>query len=432
MMKLLWVLMIAGTITSCKTSNTFFSKKNFHAEYGKRLISAGLHQSAMGRNWFEVAENALLKPITIQLPYKTKGYFAADRPRAAGLQFSVKRGQKIIIELDKNPRNNFDLYTDVWQAERQKHILIYSFDTLQTKYEYEVEKDVTLILRIQPELLQSGDYELSIVTGPSLKFPVSGKSARVGSFWGAARDAGARSHEGIDIFAPKRTPVIAAAKGKVTSVGENKLGGKVVWLRPDKKDYTLYYAHLDEQLVRMGGEINEGDTIGLVGNTGNALNTTHHLHFGIYTSGGAIDPLPFVNQEIKKPDNITISITQVQKLFRLSRAMELTFSNGFKTTFPIYTIVTPMAVTSKEMIVELPDKQITILPLAATQVVSVTLKERKLNGQAILFDHPLLSAAHKKIINSGSAISILGYFGSFSYVKTEENLFGWISTNGNF
>ncbi len=72
------------------------------------------------------------------------------------------------------------------------------------------------------------------------------------------------------------------------------MGGKQVWLRDGIFGQSLYYAHLDSILVSGGKRVKTGDTLGLVGNTGNAKTTSPHLHFGIYTTNGAIDPLPFV------------------------------------------------------------------------------------------------------------------------------------------
>ena len=129
-------------------------------------------------------------------------------------------------------------------------------------------------------------------------FPVQGRTdAAVGSFWGADRDQGARRHEGIDIFAPRGTAVVAAAAGVVTRTGETPVGGRVVWLAEAEHGSHLYYAHLDRQLVTPGQMVRAGDTLGLVGNTGNARHTVPHLHFGIYRTGqGAVDPFPFVRR----------------------------------------------------------------------------------------------------------------------------------------
>jgi peptidoglycan LD-endopeptidase LytH len=117
----------------------------------------------------------------------------------------------------------------------------------------------------------------------------------VGSRFGDPRDGGSRDHQGVDIFAPRGTPVLAAADGWVTGATENRLGGKVVWVWNPASGEALYYAHLDRQEVSPGARVRAGDVIGRVGNTGNARGTPPHLHFGIYEPGqGAVDPLPFI------------------------------------------------------------------------------------------------------------------------------------------
>jgi len=158
-----------------------------------------------------------------------------------------------------------------------------------------VESGVYKVL-IQPELKSQGLFSVEIYNTPSFGFPVLGKgNSAVQGFWGAVRDGGARSHEGIDIFAERKTPVVAAVVGRVSSTGERGLGGKQVWLKAGLFGESLYYAHLDTILVSTGSKVEIGDTLGLVGNTGNARTTAPHLHFGIYKTGkGAINPLPFV------------------------------------------------------------------------------------------------------------------------------------------
>lgn len=132
-------------------------------------------------------------------------------------------------------------------------------------------------------------------------FPVAGKKANVGSFWGAKRDGGKRKHEGIDIFAKKGTPVLAISDGLITRVSNMPLGGKVVWMRSSVKNWSVYYAHLDEQWVVEGQYVRKGDALGTVGNTGNARTTPPHLHFGIYTNRGAMDPYPHVKNLSRIP-----------------------------------------------------------------------------------------------------------------------------------
>lgn len=163
------------------------------------------------------------------------------------------------------------------------------------------------MLRLQPELLASAGVELSVNFGPSLAFPVdsSGNPTFI-SYWGASRDAGKRNHEGVDIKAKFRTPALAAAAGYARPA-DNRLGGKVVFLSDRENGVSLYYAHIDSQTVGSGMYVKTGDTIGLIGNTGNARGTVPHLHFGIYTTGGAINPIVFIEPNKKKPPEIEVA-----------------------------------------------------------------------------------------------------------------------------
>ncbi len=94
-------------------------------------------------------------------------------------------------------------------------------------------------------------------------------------------DGGNRNHEGVDIFAAKGTPVVAVANGFVTRTGNQGLGGKQVWLRDSSSGNAYYYAHLDSILTESGKQVRINDTLGFVGNTGNAAGGSPHLHFGI-------------------------------------------------------------------------------------------------------------------------------------------------------
>jgi peptidoglycan LD-endopeptidase LytH len=115
--------------------------------------------------------------------------------------------------------------------------------------------------------------------------------------WGASRHGG-RTHQGIDIFAPKGTPVRSTTRGLVWRVGQNRLGGNVVWIfGPGGQRH--YYAHLEGFAdLRPGDLVMPGDIVGYVGNTGNARGTPPHLHYGVYASGaGAINPFPLLQQQ---------------------------------------------------------------------------------------------------------------------------------------
>jgi murein DD-endopeptidase MepM/ murein hydrolase activator NlpD len=117
--------------------------------------------------------------------------------------------------------------------------------------------------------------------------------------WGFPRMVGTpdeHRHEGIDIFAPAGTPLLSAESGVVTRVGSGRLGGLTVWLRGDSGT-SWYYAHLQSHQAGLepGAEVQAGDVIGYVGNTGNAVSTPPHLHLEIHPSGGGpVNPYPLL------------------------------------------------------------------------------------------------------------------------------------------
>jgi murein DD-endopeptidase MepM/ murein hydrolase activator NlpD len=126
-----------------------------------------------------------------------------------------------------------------------------------------------------------------------LPVPVLGVAAReVADSFGNPRGSD-RTHEGVDIFAPRGTYVLSATEGIVARIGTNRLGGNVVFvIGPGGERY--YYAHLDavDAALSLGQRVGTGTILGTVGTTGNATGTPPHLHFGIYGARGAEDPYP--------------------------------------------------------------------------------------------------------------------------------------------
>jgi murein DD-endopeptidase MepM/ murein hydrolase activator NlpD len=422
-------------IISCKTSGPgIFGKKSLHEQYGDRLTDAGLKSTALGSSWFKMAEQSVLYPLDIKIPYKETGYFSAERPAAAGLRFNASRGQKLSIRLDRKPVTNFTIYIDLLKsstADRGPKFLA-AADTAMYSIQYEVEENSTYILRIQPELLGSGEYTISITAGPSLAYPIKapGKN-HIKSFWGAERDRGARKHEGIDLFAAFRTPVVASASGTVTRVDETPIGGKVVWLRPENKNYTLYYAHLDSQLVSAGQKVEVGDTLGLMGNTGNAQFTSPHLHFGVYTFGGAIDPFPFVNPDIIEPEKISAPTKLVGKLLRSVSVQTNIYSQPEITSLPLakipaHTLLRAEAAVSTWFKVTMPDGKQAFIKSNSVNETDKPLRNFDLKASTPLLDRPDSLAAKKTSISSGETVDILGNFNDYYFISTRNKVTGWI------
>jgi len=107
--------------------------------------------------------------------------------------------------------------------------------------------------------------------------------------WGFPRGGGVRFHEGNDLFTTHGAPVHAPVSGTV-EFKTGSIGGKQFNLEGD--DGVMYLgSHMSE--FGKSGRVNAGDVVGYVGNTGNAVGTRPHLHFGMYLSGGVVvNPYP--------------------------------------------------------------------------------------------------------------------------------------------
>ena len=116
--------------------------------------------------------------------------------------------------------------------------------------------------------------------------------------WQAPRGTN-RRHEGQDIFAPRGTPIFSATSGYIYKMGDNSLGGQTVSVI-SKGGRVYYYAHLDSYAtgIEVGDRVTTRTVLGYVGTTGNAQGTPPHLHFGVYTPTGAINPLPLLTDRI--------------------------------------------------------------------------------------------------------------------------------------
>jgi peptidoglycan LD-endopeptidase LytH len=113
--------------------------------------------------------------------------------------------------------------------------------------------------------------------------------------WGAARSGG-RIHLGTDIMAPHGAKELAYSDGVISDEHSNTLGGIVLYLKGDNGD-EYYYAHLSGYAVGEGTRVRAGQTVGFVGNTGDARYTAPHLHFEVHPGGGSpVNPYPYVKR----------------------------------------------------------------------------------------------------------------------------------------
>lgn len=250
--------------------------------------------------WEEQAQLALNDSVQIELPYFQTGRFRPKAFQVYSYNIRLNPGERLEVAVEADSASSL-VFIDLFLQEKDT---MTAYQRIAgTGYEKrslrnEIKEPGLYKIIIQPEINANTTFSIKMKKSSVYEFPVAGGiNKNIKSFWGASRDGGRRSHEGIDIFAPRGTPVIAATNGRITSSGERGLGGKQVWLRDTERGQSLYYAHLDSIAPLGNSRVKKGDTIGYVGNTGNARTTAPHLHFGIYKGySGAIDPLSFIYQ----------------------------------------------------------------------------------------------------------------------------------------
>jgi hypothetical protein len=169
------------------------------------------------------------------------------------------------------------------------------------------------------DILHTFKPEAQYHTGP-LILPV--KTGRQSSGYGDRRryhynDGGSSLslHNGIDLAVPTGTPVLASGSGEVVFAAERLITGYTVVLEHLPGVFSLYY-HLDELHAEVGTRVDQGDILGTVGMTGVA--TGPHLHWELRVSGVAVDPKPFLEDEIIDK-SVPMSIIVMRSLNLLRR-----------------------------------------------------------------------------------------------------------------
>lgn len=283
-----------------------------HAEYAEALGHYGLLETSAAADWLEASRLAFSDLTRVLAPFYETVYLDPVQSGALAYEIPVTLGQRVDIELD----GDFpELFVDAFllEGEQSGRLVstnprlpepVQSWFSEPDLFSFEPSETGRYLVRIQPPLLHGGELTVSILADAAYEWPVPGTDrSRVWSFFGDARAGGARVHHGLDIFAPRGTPLVAVSRSRVLRVGERDRGGNIVTLEDPERGLRIYYAHLDEQLVEQGAHVEPGDVVGTMGNTGNAITTPPHLHIGIYDGSWRrpVDPWYFFVAPARTP-----------------------------------------------------------------------------------------------------------------------------------
>ncbi|AQG81033.1 peptidoglycan DD-metalloendopeptidase family protein [Spirosoma montaniterrae] len=431
------IVALTGWVAACTgigPGSTLFRSSSPREEYGQSLKQAKLDRTALGSDWLAAGDRALRDSLRITVPYRESGYFSASRAFAVGYRLDAQRGDKLLIRVETQGQKSAQVFIDVFALESRDRVSLVASSKADTNVlAWEPRRTQTYLIRIQPELLRTGRYTISITREPALAFPVQGRDSRqISSFFGVPRDGGRRRHEGVDIFAPKGTPALASVNGIVSGVGTNQLGGNVAFLTDTERNIRLYYAHLDRWNVANGQRVVVGDTIGFIGNTGNARTTGPHLHFGIYGfSEGATDPLPFIRlgrgparQVLPNPARLgdSVRVLAARSALRFSPTADAPIVREL----PKATALTIIGGTEAWPRVELSDGQVGYMAGSTLENATRPLQRLTLTEPTNLLDAADPSAATITTVPVGSAVEVLATVGTFQLVRAAKGVTGWV------
>ena len=421
--------------------------------YEKGLRRAKLDKTSAGQAWLDAGERALNDSLAVGLPFRETGVFPAETPLAYSYRIQVPAGRRLVARVSVPKRTDTrlpDAYRDETKTDTTFRIFVDLFELKDNgkpkrvsfaqnggAISRESTEETTFLLRVQPQLQQRGQFMITLENQPLLSFPVAGKKyENLISFWGAPRDGGQRPHEGVDIAAPRGTPVVAAADGIVSQVTTNHLGGLVIYQQDTEHNLTLYYAHLDRQLATSGQRVKRGDTLGLVGNTGNATTTGPHLHFGVYPNfRGATDPLPYVDTRDSVPAPVTANTTRLGGWMRTLPSW-IAFRKSPQTSakaalsLPKNTVLRPLAATQGWYRVVLPNGTQGYLQAAQVQYAGQRLSKRTLTSRQPLLATLTPQTDTLDVLTANERVNVLGQFGEYQLVETPDRngrlMTGWM------
>jgi murein DD-endopeptidase MepM/ murein hydrolase activator NlpD len=143
----------------------------------------------------------------------------------------------------------------------------------------------------------------------TIRFPQLDEQTEFVNSWGQARSGG-RSHKGADLMGNKLAPVVAVLDGVITTMRKGGISGYYIVIEHED-DVTSWYMHLNNDTpgtddrrgglehafaegLAVGDEVEAGQIIGYVGDSGNAEWSGAHTHFELHIDGRAVNPFPYL------------------------------------------------------------------------------------------------------------------------------------------
>ncbi len=416
-----------------------YKPSNSHKAYIHALQTANLGHTALARDWILASKRSLEDPVDVETPFEEAFYVDPSAAFAVSYRFEVKKGQRAEIDVVFQGQRRCRLFMDLFRADgssAEEWELVASANENERRMEFEPRRDAQYVVRLQPELLRGGRFQVTIRNVASIEFPVLNSDSRsIGSRFGVPRDGGRRQHHGVDIFAPRHTPVIAPSNAYVRHVGESDIGGRNIWLYDEGRGLHFYFAHLQTQEVEQSTYVVEGQRIGTVGNSGNARRTPPHLHLGIYARGeGPIDPYHFITKTNSTPDKIVADLEMLGQWVRSNSPSTVIKSASNSRSEDLaqlskFSAMKVQAAAGDEYRVLLPDGMTGYVTARNVELAQEKLETQQAEISSLVKDAPMENAVVMEEIRAGEEFSILGQFEAFWLIRTSRDRLGWMLTS---
>jgi len=237
--------------------------------------------------------------ISIQTEEKPKAYFYDKKVMVlgstnnwkaiVGIPLSAKPGIHDLIVKNNDVETNYKFEVANKDYETQ-------YLTIKNKRKVNPnEQDMTRIIK-EKKLISKAKSHWSNNENITLKFiqPTEGPFSSPFGLRRFFNEQPRKPHSGLDIAAPKGTPIVAPADGTVINTGDYFFNGNTVFIDHGQGLITMY-CHMDSISIEEGTHVKTGDIIGNVGLTGRV--TGAHLHWSVMLNNVTVDPILFLAQD---------------------------------------------------------------------------------------------------------------------------------------
>jgi murein DD-endopeptidase MepM/ murein hydrolase activator NlpD len=190
------------------------------------------------------------------------------------------------MEAEALRRRNAQIEEEFTKLERIKeHLAVAEMNNQKIKIMLGIEKSPAAVepiaYEVSPDLSNNIDHYIENDANIPSLFPTIG---HISKNFGPG-------HEGIDIAAPRFSPVIATASGVVIDAGWDSLYGNYVIIEHNK-NYSTFYGHMYGIDIRNSQKVTGGEVIGTVGSSGKS--TSPHLHYEVRFRDKTVDPIAYI------------------------------------------------------------------------------------------------------------------------------------------